>query len=266
MHGYPETLAGASTPTPTKSARIDVRPAHQRRHATSATDMHHSDGDCYAHLHADGNAEGCAQSWLRPGGTDRPTGGFPASPSLEAARSASTTRINATAFRLNEGHRRRRLRLPGSAGQSLADRSDAAIPGMAAASTKPRGMNVSASRRRSASLSRRRKRQRGQRMARMPPTNTPMPQRPPAGSRADGRLQSIGFARWHLEPFEFNRRNKKAAQTAAIANWRRLPERGETSLQVLVNDTGSAEDRQKHIYRVAALGTWRGGTVVASGG
>ena len=45
--------------------------------------------------------------------------------------------------------------------------------------------------------------------------------------------------------------------------WRRLPEKGERDLQVLVNNTGSAatsftdssaEDRQKHVYRVAALG------------
>jgi len=36
--------------------------------------------------------------------------------------------------------------------------------------------------------------------------------------------------------------------------WRRLPNKGEQALIALVDNTSSAEDRQKHIYRVQALG------------
>ena len=58
-------------------------------------------------------------------------------------------------------------------------------------------------------------------------------------------------------------RQAMAARSAGIAFWRRLPDKGEQKLGVLVDNTGStttsyvdnsAEDGQKHIYRVQALG------------
>ena len=52
-------------------------------------------------------------------------------------------------------------------------------------------------------------------------------------------------------------------QVSGYRIWRRLPDKGEKKLGVLVDNTGStatsyvdgsAEDREKHIYRVQALG------------
>ncbi|MCE2470463.1 MAG: fibronectin type III domain-containing protein [Anaerolineae bacterium] len=90
----------------------------------------------------------------------------------------------------------------------------------------------------------------------MSPTNTPIPLQP--GRAHSLSAQQSGDAvnlSWSAPD--------DGGQVSGYRIWRRLPKKGEKALIALVDNTGSAatsytdssaEDRQKHIYRVQALG------------
>ncbi len=89
-----------------------------------------------------------------------------------------------------------------------------------------------------------------------PPTNTPLPQQPGRASDLTASLSGDSVALSWNAPGD-------GGQVNAYRIWRRLPEKGEKKLGVLVDNTGSAatsytdssaEAEQKHIYRVQALG------------
>ena len=91
----------------------------------------------------------------------------------------------------------------------------------------------------------------------VPPTNTPVPGTPGRASDLTASQSGDSVSLSWSAPGD-------GGQVSGYRIWRRLPDKGERDLQVLVNDTGSAatsytdssaEDRQKHIYRVAALGS-----------
>ena len=88
----------------------------------------------------------------------------------------------------------------------------------------------------------------------VPPTNTPLP--PP------GRVSNLTAAQsGNAVALNWSAPSDGGA-VSGYRIWRRLPDRGETALQVLVNDTGSTATNysdasavagQNHIYRVGAL-------------
>ncbi len=96
----------------------------------------------------------------------------------------------------------------------------------------------------------------------IPPTDTPIPTDPPVPG-PPGRAHNLAAA----QSGDSVSLNWSAPADGGDVNgyriWRRLPDKGEQNLTVLVDNTGSAatsyvdgsaENRQKHIYRVQALG------------
>ena len=90
----------------------------------------------------------------------------------------------------------------------------------------------------------------------VPPTDTPIPGPPGRVTGLTAAQSGNAVALSWSAPTD-------GGQVNGYRIWRRLPNRGEKKLAVLVNNTGgastshvdnSAEDREKHIYRVAALG------------
>ena len=88
------------------------------------------------------------------------------------------------------------------------------------------------------------------------PTDTPVPQQPGRVFDLTAALSGGSVALSWSAPTD-------GGQVSAYRIWRRLPDRGENKLAVLVENTGnaatsyvdsSAEAEQKHIYRVQALG------------
>ena len=88
-----------------------------------------------------------------------------------------------------------------------------------------------------------------------PPTNTPIPQKP-------GRAHSLTLTQSDGAVSLSWSAPDDGGAVSGYRIWRRLPDKGEQKLIALVDNTGSAttsfvdssaEDRQKHIYRVQAL-------------
>ncbi len=90
----------------------------------------------------------------------------------------------------------------------------------------------------------------------VPPTNTPVPQQPGRAHSLSAQPSGGSVALSWSAPSD-------GGQVSGYRIWRRLPNKGEKNLGVLVNNTGSAstsytdssaEAGQKHVYRVQALG------------